>query len=139
MGRFLMYLLIAVIALGVGFYFYQKNIPAASVSLADFEKGGSFADVERADLTSACVARFSKDGDKICGCMADKAATELSRYDRMMLTAVFKHKALSEGVALLKGMIAAQIPQEKLKAAEDGATTRIKEMWKTCSAPDAPN
>lgn len=139
MGRFLTYLLLAVIVLGGAFYFYQKNIPAASVSLSDFDKGGSFSAAERADMTAACTTRFTTDGPKICGCMADKSSTELSRYDRMMLTAVFKKKTLSEGVALAKGMVAAQIPPDKLKAAEDGAGTRIKEMWKTCSAPDAPN
>lgn len=139
MGRFLMFLLLAVIALGTGFYFYQKNIPAASVSLADLDKGGSFSDAERADMRNSCTARFTTDGPKICGCMTDKAATELSRFDRTMLTAVFKRKSLSEGVALVKGMVAAQLPADKVKAAEDGASTRIKEMWKTCSAPDAPN
>lgn len=139
MGRFLTFLLLAVIAIGTGFYFYQKNIPAASVSVADFEKGGSFPDAERADMTTACKARFSTDGDKICGCMADRTAKEFSRYDRLMLTAVFKHKTLAEGVALAKGMVAAQIPPEKVKAAEDGAGSRIREMWKTCAAPDAPN
>jgi hypothetical protein len=133
MGRFLRYLLIAVVALGIGFYFYQKSIPATPVTAGDLEKGGNFAAEERSALVAACTARIKKDGDKTCGCIADKAATQFSRFDRMVMTATFQEK-LSDIVALTKGLVASGIPVDTVKAAEDGSKGRIKEMMKTCNA-----
>jgi hypothetical protein len=133
MGRFLQILLLILVVLGVGFYFYQKNIPAATVTAGDLEKGGNFSDGERTTLVAACKVRMKKDGDKACGCIADKVASQFSRFDRMLITATFQEK-LSDMVALTKGLIASGIPAETVKAAEDGSKTRIKEMLKTCNA-----
>ena len=133
MGRFLSYVLLAIVVLAGGFYLYQRNIVAVPVSASDLEKGGSFSPDERAALTSACSARFKKDTDKVCGCIADKSATDFSRFDRIVITASLQEK-LSDIVAITKGLIASGIPSDKVKAAEDGSKTRVKEMLKTCNA-----
>lgn len=133
MRRVLAFLLLVVVGLGVGFYFYQRNIVAVSVTAADIEKGGSFSSDERAALKTACGARIKKDGDAVCGCITDKVATELSRFDRMVMTATFQEK-LSDVVGLTKGLIQSGIPAEKVKTAEEGSKVRIKDLLKACKA-----
>jgi len=133
MGRFLTYLLLALIALGIGFYFYQKNIVAVPVTMGDLEKGGVFTDGDRTALVSACTSRIKKDGDKVCACIADKVATQFTRFDRMVMTATFQEK-FADIVALTKGLVTSGIPADTVKTAEDGAKTRIKDMMKTCNA-----
>lgn len=135
MGRFLTYLLLIIIAIGAGFYFYQRNITPLAVTAADIEKGGSFSADERATLVNACTARAKQDGAKVCGCIADKAATDLSRFDRLVMTASFQQK-LSDIVAAGKGLIASGIPAEKIKAAEEGSKVRMKDIMKTCNLPE---
>lgn len=135
MGRLLKFLLLVVVLLGAALYFYQRNIAAVPVSAADIEKGGSFSAEERSTLKTACVARIKKDGEKVCGCIADKAASEISRFDRLVMTAGFQEK-LADVVALTKGLVQSGIPIEKVKAAEDGSKTRVKEILKTCNAAE---
>ncbi len=133
MGRILKILLLAIIALGGAFYLYQRNITAIPVTAADIEKGGSFSVDERASMKNACTARIKKDADKVCGCIADKAATEVSRFDRLVITASFQEK-LADIVGLTKGLVASGIPADKVKAAEDGAKARVKDIMKSCNA-----
>ena len=133
MGRFLTFILLAVVVLGAGFYFYQRNILAVPVTASDLDKGGSFSADERATLKTACAARVKKDSDTVCSCIADKAATDLSRFDRMVITASFQER-LSDVVALTKGLVQSGIPAEKVKLAEDGSKARMKDMLKTCNA-----
>lgn len=133
MGRFLSYILLLLVLAGVGFYFYQRNITPIAVTVSDLEKGGSFSADERAAMKTACMARIKKDGDKTCGCIADKSATEVSRFDRQIITATFQEK-LSDVVALSKGLVASGIPVDKVKAAEEGNKARVKEIMKSCSA-----
>lgn len=135
MGRFLTYLFLAIIALGAGFYFYQRNITPIAVTVADIEKGGSFSAQERADLVNACSARAKQDSAKVCGCIADRAATDLSRFDRIVMTASFEQK-LSGIVAAGKGLVASGIPAEKIKAAEDGSKVRMKDIMNSCNLPE---
>ena len=133
MRRLLTLLLLAIIMIGTAFYLYQRNIPAGAVTSADIEKGGTYSAEERAALVSACQARTKKDGEKVCGCISDKVATEFSRFDRMVITATFQEK-LSDIVAVTKGLVQSGIPAEKVKAAEDGSKGRIKELFKSCNA-----
>ena len=133
MRRVLTVLLLAIVALSAAFYFYQRNIQAVPVTAADLDKGGTYSAEERASLTSACTARIKKDGEKVCGCITDKVATEFSRFDRMLITATFQEK-LSDIVAITKGLVQSGIPVDKVKSAEDGAKARMKDLMKTCNA-----
>ncbi len=133
MGRFIQVLLLVIVVLGVGFYVYQRNIAPVPITAADLEKGGNFSSDERATLTSACSARFKKDTDKVCGCIANKVTTEFSRFDRLVITASLQEK-LSDIVSLTKGLVQSGIPADQVKNAEDGSRTRVKDMLKTCSA-----
>jgi len=135
MGRFLTYLFLFIFALGLGLYLYQRNIVPIAITAADIEKGGAFSTAERAALVDACAARAKQDGPKVCGCIADRAATDLSRFDRLVMTASFQQK-LSEIVAAGKGLIASGIPAEKIKSAEDGSRERMKEIMKSCNLPE---
>lgn len=133
MGRFVNLLLLAIVALGIGFYLYQRNIAPVPVSAADLEKGGNFSSDERASLTAACTARIKKDADKVCGCISGKVTTEFSRFDRMVITASLQEK-LSDIVGITKGLVQSGIPADKVKEAEDGSRARVKDMLKTCNA-----
>lgn len=133
MGRFLTFIFLAIVALGGGFYFYQRNILAVPITATDLDRGGSFSLDERATLKTACAARVKNDSEKVCSCIVDKAATDLSRFDLMVVTASFQER-LSDVVGLTKGLVQSGIPIEKVKAAEDGSKARMKDMLKTCDA-----
>ena len=133
MARFLTIVLLLLVVLGVGFYFYQRNIAAVPITAADLEKGGNFSAEERTALIMACAARIKKDSDKVCGCIADNVASQFSRFDRMVMTATFQEK-LSDIVGITKGLVQSGIAPEKVKATEDGSKARVKEMLKTCKA-----
>ena len=133
MGRFLTWVLLALVALGVLFYFYQRNIQPVPVAATDLDTGGSFSDGERAAMIAACSAQIKKDGDKACACIADKAASQISRFDRLVLTATFQDK-LSDIVALTKGLVQSGIPAEKVQAAEKGSKERLKSLMAACTA-----
>lgn len=133
MGRFLGFVVLLFVLAGIGFYVYQRNITAIPVTAADLDKGGSFPSDERAAMKSACASRIAKDGDKVCGCIVEKSATEISRFDRLVMTATFQGK-LADIVALSKGLVGSGVPPDKVKAAEDGNKARVKEILKSCNA-----
>jgi len=132
MGRFLLWLLLAVVVIGAGFYFYQRNIAAIPVTAADLEKGGSYSDADRSAIRTACANLIKKDTDKVCGCIADKAG-EATRYQRMVITAIFQEKP-ADLVGLAKGLIASGIAPDKMKAAEDSARQLHQDMKASCGA-----
>jgi len=132
MGRFLLWVLLALIVIGGGFWLYQRNIAAVPVVAADLDKGGAFSDAEKASLTTACAAHFKDTADKVCGCLVAKAATDFSRFDRMIMTATLQEK-LSDIVGITKGLIASGIDPDKMKAAESDSRTRVTDLMKTCT------
>ena len=133
MGRVLTYVLLLIVALAAGFYFYQRNILPIAVTAADLEKGGNFSAEERGTLKTACAQRIKKDTDTVCGCIADKVASDFSRFDRLLITASFQER-LSDIVALTKGLVQSGVPADKIQSAEEGNKARVKEMLKACNA-----
>ena len=131
MRRLLMLLLLILIVAGIGFYFYQRNIAPIPVAAADLDKGGAFSDAEKAALSAACTSAVKKDADKICPCIVQKAATDLSRFERMTATATLQGK-LSDVVGLTKGLIDSGIPAERMKLAGSDAKTHITDLSKAC-------
>jgi hypothetical protein len=132
MGRILRYLLLAVVVLGVAFYFYQRNIVAIPVSTADLAAGGAYSDADKTTLKTACAALIKKDTDTVCGCVTDKAGA-FSPFERKLITAAFQEK-LSDVVALTKGMIASGIPADQMKAAEEAGRKHLTELRTSCKA-----
>ena len=132
MGRFLRWLLVALVVAGVAFYFYQRNIAAVPVAASDLETGGTFTDDEKSALKTACVNLIKKDSDKVCGCITDKAAA-FSHFDRMVMTATFQEK-VSDIVGITKGLIASGIPADKIKAAEEAGKQHFSDLKTTCGA-----
>ena len=131
MRRFLVVTLLVVLALGGGFFLYQRNIVAVPVTAIDLEKGGSYSSDERASFKASCLARVKSDAEAVCGCLNEKMGTELSRFDRLLVTASFQEK-LSDIVGLTKGLVQSGVPAEKVKTAEDAGRVRMKEMLKVC-------
>jgi hypothetical protein len=132
MGRILGWLLAILVVAGVGFYFYQRNIAAVPVVATDLDKGGAYSDAEKASLKAACADHFKTNTDKVCGCVADKAGTDFSRFDRMILTATMQEK-VSEIVGITKGLIASGIDPAKMKTVEADARQRVTDLIKTCN------
>lgn len=130
--RRILWLLLLIIIAGVAYvgYVYYKA-PAIPVAAADLDKGGAFSDAEKSALASACTNVVKKDTDKVCGCLVDKAATNLSRFERMMATATLQGK-LTEVAGITKGLVDSGIPMDKVKAAEGDARQRITDLNKSC-------
>ena len=124
--------MLVLVALGAGLYFYQRNIVAVPITAADLEKGGSYSADDRATFKTAFTARIKRDADTTCGCLTEKMGTELSRFDRLLVTATFQEK-LSDIVGLTKGLVQSGVPAEKVKSAEDAGRVRMKDMLKACN------
>lgn len=133
MARLAKLMLLATVVLGAVFFYYVRNVTAVPLTAADLDRGGRYTTEERATLKSACVAQTQKDAEQVCGCVVDKAATDVSRFDRLVLTATYRQK-LADVVALSKGLAESGIARAKVKAAEDESRARVRDMLKACNA-----
>ena len=111
LGWLLLLLLVVAIAGGAWIYFYQKNVEAIPVALADLEKGGTYTPADRDAILNACnVSASGKLKNAIsCECIADKAGTDLSRMERLILAPLLtgeSSKLLAVTTGLTKGLIA---------------------------------
>ncbi len=64
-------------------------------------------------------------------CIADKAGTDLSRFERLALTAGFEGST-TKIVGLTKGLIGSGLPQAEIDAMEANSKTRIDTVLKAC-------
>lgn len=85
-GRILLGLLALLLVLGFFGYRWAAKIEPTAMTAADLDKGGDFSAEEKSAFTASCTTRIKKDADKTCGCLADKAATEFSRFERLTMT-----------------------------------------------------
>jgi hypothetical protein len=125
------------IALIVGGYFWAQNIEAVKLTKADLDVGGSYSAEERQTLVTACEKQSKAGADeKACSCLADKAATDMSRFERLALIAGFETSP-SKFVALIKGATDSGISKTDIDAIEAKAKERIKGALEAChiSAP----
>ena len=83
---------------------------------ADLKVGGIYPPAERQALLDACQKNMKAPAaDKsACTCIADRAGTEFSRFERLVLTAGFEGSP-TKIVALTKGLIASGIPQARCR------------------------
>ena len=120
------------IALIVGGYFWAQNIEAVKLSAGDMEPGGSYPAEERQALITACEKQHKAGADAAaCTCLADKAGTDMSRFERLALTAGFETSP-SKFVALINGATDSGVSKADIDAIEARAKERIKGALEAC-------
>jgi hypothetical protein len=116
----------------IGGYFWAQNIEAVKLTKADLEAGGSYPAEERQALITSCEKQTKAGADeKACTCLADKAATEMSRFERLALIAGFETSP-TKFVALIKGATDSGIDKADIDAIEAKAKERIKGALAAC-------
>ncbi len=107
-------LFLAVLAVVLGGYYWASTVEGVKLDAADLKVGGTYPPEERQALLDACQKNMKKPADDkgACTCIADKAGTEFSRFERLALIAGFEGSP-TKIVALTKGLIASGIPQAR--------------------------
>ena len=126
-------LFLAVAAILFGAYFWASSIDSVRISTEDLEVGGSYPDDERQALLNACKAKRSGTGDAetVCNCIADRAGTEFSRFERLILTASFEGSP-TKIVALTKGLLDSGVPEPRLEEMEQQSNQRTQKLLSSC-------
>ncbi len=126
----LLLLFVAVVA--VGFY-WASTVEPVKLTAADLDVGGSYPAEERQALLESC--RKSSQGPAserdACTCIADKAGTEFSRFERLALTAGFEGSP-TKIVALTRGLIESGIPESKADEMQANSKQRIEGLMESC-------
>jgi hypothetical protein len=123
---------LALIAIGVGGYFWAQNIEAVKLTAADLQPGGSYPPEEREALITACKNQPKAADAAACTCLADKAGTDASRFERLALIAGFETSP-TKLVALVKGATDSGASKSDIDAMEARAKERIGAALKACN------
>jgi hypothetical protein len=126
-------LFLAALAVIIGGYYWASTVESVKLTAEDIKVGGAYPPEERQELLDACHKNLKKPADEkgACTCIADKAGTQFSRFERLALTAGFEGSA-TRIVALTKGLMDSGIPQPEVEAMETGSKTRINDLMKSC-------
>lgn len=124
-------LFLAFIASIVGMVYWASGIEGVHVAQADLAVGGSYPAEERTALLDACAKRNVTKREDSCTCVADRAGAEMSRYERLILTAGLEGSA-SKVVALSKGLMESGVPAERIKAVDKDAQQRVTAIMQAC-------
>jgi hypothetical protein len=126
-------LFLAFIAVIVGGYYWASTVESVKLDATDLKVGGDYSPAERQSLLDACQKNMkAPPSDKsACTCIADRAGTEFSRFERLVLTAGFEGSP-TKIVALTKGLIASGIPQADVDSMQADSKTRINGLMKSC-------
>jgi hypothetical protein len=126
-------LFIAFLAIVVGGYYWASNVETVKITAQDIEVGGAYPEEERQALVASCKRNIETPAGEqdACACIADKAGTDLSRFERLALTAGFEGSA-TKIVGLTKGLIGSGLPQAEIDAMEANSKTRIDTVLKAC-------
>jgi hypothetical protein len=117
-----------------GFFYWASGVPSVAVTEADLVVGGSYTPEERQALINACTSRAEVKNKDSCTCIADRAGTESSRFERLVLTASLEGSP-TKVVAVTKGLIASGVSEEKTQALEKDSEKRFESVMKTCGFP----
>jgi len=126
-------LFLAFLAVVIGGYYWASTVESVKLAPEDIKVGGAYPPEERQTLLDACRKNFETPAaDKdACTCIADKAGTEFSRFERLALAAGFEGSA-TKIVALTKGLMDSGIPQAEVEAMEAGSKKRIDDLMAAC-------
>jgi len=126
-------LLLVIIAVVAGGFYWVSTVESVKVTAADLEVGGSYEADERQALLTSCrkTAESQSSAKEACACIADKAGTELSRFERLMFVAGLEVSP-TKIVALTKGLIDSGIPEPKVNEMEANSKQRIEGLMESC-------
>ena len=126
-------LFLAVLAVVLGGYYWASTVESVKLDAADLKVGGTYLPAERLALLDACSKNVKKPADDkgACTCIADKAGTQFSRFERLALTAGFEGSP-TKIVALTKGLIDSGIPQADVEKMQADSKTRISDLLNVC-------
>ncbi len=126
-------LFVIVLAIVIGGYFWAQNVEPVKLTAADLKVGGAYPAEERQTLIAACQKNMKAptDDKNACTCVADKAGTDISRFDRLVLTAGFEGSP-TKIVALTKGLIQSGIPKAEVDAADAASKQNLEDLMKAC-------
>lgn len=124
---------LAYVAVIAGGYYWASTIEAVRLDSADLKAGGAYSPQERQALLDVCHKRVTAPaGDKdACTCIADRAGSELSRFERLVLTAGFE-RSPSKIFALTKGLTAGGMTQSDADAMQKESVKRIDTVVQAC-------
>lgn len=130
-------LFLAFLALVGGGYYWASTVESVKVTAEDLKVGGTYPQQERQALLDACQKneKVPAENQNACACIAEKAGTDLSRFERLALTAGFEGSA-TKIVGLTKGLIDSGIPEAEVDAMEANSKTRIDTMLKACGVEE---
>ncbi len=126
-------LLILFVAVVAGGLYWASTVESVKVTASDLEVGGSYPADERQSLLASCQKTVESPSSEspACACIADKAGTELSRFERLMLVAGLEVSP-TKIVALTKGLIDSGIPEAKVNEMEANSKQRIEGLMESC-------
>jgi len=127
-------LVLIVLAVAIGGYFWATSVEGVKLTAEDLKAGGAYPPEERQTLLEACRKNLKTPAaDKdACSCIAEKAGTVISRFERLALTAGFEGSAIKI-VALSKGLMQSGIPQAQVDAMQANSETRMGDLMKSCN------
>lgn len=115
-----------------GVVYWASTVESVKLTVADLDVGGAYPTEERQHLLDACRAKQSPPGsDGPCSCIADRAGTDLSRFERLIFTAGFEGNP-TRIAGVVKGLIDSGIPQAKIDALEKDSGARFESLVKAC-------
>jgi hypothetical protein len=126
-------LFLAALAIIIGGYYWASTVEGVKLTAEDIKVGGAYPPEERQALLDACQKNMKKPADDkgACTCIADKAGTQFSRFERLALTAGFEGSP-TKIVALTKGLIDSGIPQADVEKMQADSKTRISDLLNAC-------
>lgn len=112
-----------------GLYAYTIFKSAPGLTVADIEPGGSYPPAEREALAAACKNGFGT--SESCACLAEKAGTVLSRFERLYLTATFEMSPTRMvGLAAAAGV--GGIPENHIDKVAETIESRLQPVMASC-------
>lgn len=126
-------LFLAFLAVVIGGYYWASSIPSVKLDAADIEVGGPYPPDERQALLDSCQKnmKIPADDKGACTCIADKAATDFSRFERLVLTAGFEGSP-TKIVALTKGLMDSGLSESEVDAMQADSKKRIDTLLQAC-------
>jgi len=126
-------LFLAFLAVVVGGYYWASTVESVKLDAADLKVGGDYPPDERQALLDSCQKNMKKPAADAgaCTCIADKAGTDFSRFERLVLTAGFEGSA-TKIVALTKGLIDSGLSQSEVDTMQADSKKRINEIISAC-------
>lgn len=126
-------LLLVFVATIAGGLYWASTVESVKLTTVDLEVGGTYPVEERRALLESCQksAEAPASDKDACTCIADKAGTEFSRFERLALTAGFEGSP-TKIIALTKGLIESGIPETKAEEMQANSNQRIEGLMETC-------